>query len=65
MIIGDYGFIKVYKSDILGNLVFRKMVRNFNFLCVMVVKICVVEVEEIVLVGELDLDEIYLLGIYV
>lgn len=62
---GDYGFIKVYKSDIFGNLVFRKMVRNFNFLCVMAVKICVVEVEEIVLVGELDLDEIYLLGIYV
>lgn len=57
--------VKVWKVDIMGNLIFRKMVRNFNFIVVMVGKIMIVEVEEIVEVGEFDLDYIYMLGIYV
>ncbi|PUB99175.1 CoA transferase subunit A [Helicobacter pylori] len=64
-ITGDYGLIKAYKSDTLGNLVFRKTARNFNPLCAMAAKICVAEVEEIVPAGELDPDEIHLPGIYV
>ena len=62
---GDFSICKAWKADRYGNLVFRKTARNFNPMAVTAGKISVVEVEEIVEVGELDPDEIHLPGIYV
>lgn len=64
-IVGDFALVKAWKADPLGNLVFRKTARNFNPLAAMAGKITIVEVEEIVEVGELDPDEIHTPGIYV
>tara|TARA_R110002110_G_scaffold415561_2_gene650962 strand:+ start:194435 stop:195136 length:702 start_codon:yes stop_codon:yes gene_type:complete len=62
---GDFSIAKAWKADCYGNLVFRKTARNFNPMAITAGKISVVEVEEIVEVGELDPDEIHLPGIYV
>ncbi len=62
---GDFSIAKAWKADRSGNLVFRLTARNFNPMVVTAGKIAVVEVEEIVEVGELDPDEIHLPGIYV
>lgn len=62
---GDFGLIKAWKADTLGNVVFRKTARNFNIDCATAAKITIVEVEEIVEPGQLDPDEIHLPGIYV
>ncbi|OUS28770.1 succinyl-CoA--3-ketoacid-CoA transferase [Thalassotalea sp. 42_200_T64] len=64
-ITGDFAIIKAWKADRYGNLVFRKTARNFNPLAATAGKITVVEVEEIVEVGELDPDQIHTPGIYV
>ena len=64
-IVGDFSIGKAWKADRYGNLVFRKTARNFNPMAITAGKISVVEVEEIVEVGELDPDEIHLPGIYV
>lgn len=61
----DVALVKAYKADRLGNLLFRKTARNFNPDVATCGKITVVEVEELVEVGELDPDEIHLSGIYV
>ena len=62
---GDFSIAKAWKADRYGNLMFRKTARNFNPMAVTAGKISVVEVEEIVEVGQLDPDEIHLPGIYV
>jgi 3-oxoacid CoA-transferase subunit A len=64
-IVGDFSIVKAWKADRYGNLVFRKTARNFNPLAATAGKITVVEVEEIVEVGELDPDQIHTPGIYV
>ncbi len=61
----DVSLVKAYKADKAGNLVFRKTARNFNPECAMAGKTTVVEVEQLVEIGELDPDEIHLPGIYV
>src|SRR5215218_9444754 len=62
---GDFAIVKAWKGDKWGNLVFRKTSRNFNPLCAQAGKITIVEVEELVEVGELDPDQIHLPSIYV
>jgi 3-oxoacid CoA-transferase subunit A len=64
-IVGDFAIVKAWKADHYGNLIFRKTARNFNPLAATAGKITVVEVEEIVEVGELDPDQIHTPGIYV
>ncbi|QNH52660.1 CoA transferase subunit A [Acinetobacter venetianus] len=61
----DVALVKAYKADKAGNLIFRKTAKNFNPECAMAGKITIVEVEQIVEIGELDPDEIHLPGIYV
>jgi len=61
----DLALIKGARADKAGNLTFNKTARNFNPLCARAGRVCVVEVEEIVEVGELAPDEIHLPGIYV
>lgn len=62
---GDFSIAKAWKADRFGNLMFRKTARNFNPMAITAGKVAVVEVEEIVEVGQLDPDEIHLPGIYV
>lgn len=64
-IVGDFAFVKAWKGDPLGNLVFRKTARNFNPLAATAGRITIAEVEHMVEVGALDPDEIHTPGIYV
>lgn len=62
---GDFAFVKAWKGDKFGNLVFRKTSRNFNPMAATAGKITVAEVEELVEIGELDPDQIHTPGVYV
>lgn len=64
-IVGDLAIIKAYKADKAGNLVFRKTARNFSPIIITAARNTVVEVEEIVEVGEIDPDHIHTPGIFV
>lgn len=64
-LIPDVSLIKAHKADRSGNLVFNKTARNFNPNIAMAGKVTIVEVDEIVEIGELDPDSIHLPGIYV
>ncbi|WP_298234832.1 CoA transferase subunit A [uncultured Azohydromonas sp.] len=61
----EVSLVKAWKADKSGNLVFRRTARNFNPAVAMAGKITVVEVEQIVEVGEIDPDAVHLPGIYV
>ncbi len=61
----DFAFVKAWKGDEAGNLVFKGTARNFNPLMAMAGKITVAEVEELVPAGELDPNEIHTPGIFV
>jgi 3-oxoacid CoA-transferase A subunit len=61
----DFGLVKAWKGDAMGNLVFRKTARNYNPLCATAARITIAEVEELVPVGALEPDQIHLPGIYV
>jgi 3-oxoacid CoA-transferase subunit A len=62
---GDFAFVKAWKGDRFGNLVFRKTTRNFNPMVATAGKVTVAEVEELVEPGELDPDNVHVPGIYV
>lgn len=62
---GDFALVKAWKADKFGNLIFRKTARNFNPMAATAGKITVVEVEELVEIGELDPDQIHTPGVYV
>jgi len=64
-IIGDFAFVKAWKGDKFGNLIFRKASRNFNPMAATAGKITVAEVEELVEVGQLEPDQIHTPGIYI
>jgi|TARA_B100000902_G_scaffold92115_3_gene95534 3-oxoacid CoA-transferase subunit A len=61
----NFSFIKAWKGDTAGNLIFRGTARNFNPLMAMAGSITVAEVEQIVAVGELDPNQIHTPGIFV
>jgi len=61
----DVALIKAYKADRMGNLIYHMTARNFNPLMAMAAKNTIVEVEEIVDVGELDPEVIVTPGIFV
>jgi 3-oxoacid CoA-transferase subunit A len=61
----DIALVKAWKADRLGNLVYRKTARNFNPMIATSGKITIVEVEEIVEVGELEPDEVHTPGVFV
>ncbi|WP_228064348.1 CoA transferase subunit A [Novilysobacter avium] len=64
-LVADVALVKAWKADKAGNLLFRKTARNFNPACAMAGKVCIVEVEDIVEVGQIDPDQVHLPGIYV
>lgn len=61
----DFGFVKAWKGDAAGNLIFKGTARNFNPNMCGAAKITVAEVEELVPVGELDPNQIHIPGIFV
>jgi len=61
----EFAFVKAWKGDTAGNLIFKGTARNFNPMMAMAGKITVAEVEELVEAGELDPNEIHTPGIFV
>ena len=61
----DYGFVKAWKGDTSGNLIYHKTAQNFNPLCATCGKVTIAEVEHLVPVGELDPDQVHTAGVYV
>ncbi len=61
----DFGFVKAWKGDTAGNLIFKGTARNFNPNICGAAKITVAEVEELVPAGELDPNQIHIPGIFV
>lgn len=61
----DYAFVKAWKGDTMGNLVFNKTTKNFSTSMAKAGNITIAEVEELVEPGELDPDQINVAGIYV
>src|SRR5262250_2578957 len=61
----DFAFVKAWKADKQGNLVYRKTARNFNPMMATAAKVTIAEVEHIVEVGELDPDMVHTPSVYV
>lgn len=61
----DFAFVKAWKGDSAGNLIYKGTARNFNPMMAMAGKTTVAEVEELVPAGELDPAQIHTPGIFV
>jgi 3-oxoacid CoA-transferase subunit A len=61
----DFAFVKAWKADRWGNLVFRKTARNFNPVMATAGGVTIAEVEQLVEVGELEPDLVHTPAIYV
>jgi 3-oxoacid CoA-transferase subunit A len=61
----DFAFIKAWKGDKWGNLVYRKTARNFNPMMATAANVTIAEVEHLVEVGELNPDSIHTPSVYV
>jgi len=62
---GDFAFIKAWKGDRWGNLVYRKTARNYNAMMATAADYVIAEVEELVELGKLDPDCVHTPGIFV
>jgi len=62
---GDFAFVKAWKGDRWGNLVYRKTARNFNPMMATAADFVIAEVEELVEPGQLAADQIHTPGIFV
>ena len=61
----DFAFVKAWKGDHAGNLVYRKTSRNFNPMMATAARVTIAEVEELVEPGQIDPDHVITPGIYV
>jgi 3-oxoacid CoA-transferase subunit A len=62
---GDFAFIKAWKGDRWGNLIYRKTARNYNAMMATAADYVIAEVEEVVELGRLDPDGVHTPGIFV
>ena len=62
---GDFAFVKAWKGDRHGNLMYELSAQNFNPLCAAAGRVTIAEVEELVEPGELDPIHIHTAGIFV
>ena len=62
---GDFAFIKAWKGDRWGNLIYRKTARNFNPMMATAADYVIAEVEQLAELGELNPDQIHTPGIFV
>jgi 3-oxoacid CoA-transferase subunit A len=61
----DFAFVKAWKGDHWGNLVYRKTARNFNPMMATAAKVTIAEVEHLVEVGELEPDMVHTPSVFV
>ena len=61
----DFAFVKAWKGDTAGNLIYKATARNFNPMMAMAGKITIAEVEELVPAGALNPGEIHTPGIFI
>ena len=61
----SFAFVKAWRGDEAGNLIFKGTARNFNPAMAMAGKITVAEVEELLPVGNLDPNNIHVPGVFV
>jgi 3-oxoacid CoA-transferase A subunit len=61
----DYAFIKAYRADTMGNLIYRGIMRSFNAIMATAARVTIAEVEQIVKTGELDPEVIVTPGIFI
>jgi len=61
----DFAFVKAWKGDTAGNLIYKATAKNFNPIMAMAGKVTVAEVEELVPAGELDPNQIHTPGLFV
>jgi 3-oxoacid CoA-transferase subunit A len=61
----DFAFVKGWKGDRLGNLLYRKTARNFNPIMATAASVTIAEVEQLVEPGDLDADAIVTPGVFV
>ena len=64
-LIADFAFVKAWRGDTAGNLIYKGTARNFNPMMATAGKITVAEVEELLPAGELDPNQIHTPGIFV
>jgi 3-oxoacid CoA-transferase subunit A len=62
---GNFAFVKAWKGDRWGNLIYRRTARNFNPMMATAADYVVAEVEHLVELGELDPDNVHTPGIYI
>jgi 3-oxoacid CoA-transferase subunit A len=61
----DFAFVKAWKGDTVGNLVYRRTARNFNPVMATAADVTIAEVEHLVEPGEIDPDHVVTPGIFV
>src|SRR5437773_914098 len=61
----DFAFVKAWKGDRVGNLVYRRTARNFNPVMATAARVTIAEVEELVEPGQIDPDSVITPGIFV
>ena len=61
----DFAFIKAWKGDRWGNLIYRRTARNFNPMMATAADHVIAEVEELLDVGQLDADNVHTPGVFV
>ena len=61
----DFAFIKAWKGDKWGNLIYCKTARNFNPVMATAARVTIAEVETLVDVGDLDADSVHTPAIFV
>ena len=61
----DFAFVRAWKGDAWGNLVYRKTARNFSPMMATAARVTIAEVEQMVAVGELDPDMVHTPSVYV
>src|SRR5207247_5255342 len=61
----DFAFVKAWRGDRVGNLVYRRTARNFNPVMATAARVTIAEVEDLVEPGQIDPDHVVTPGIFV
>ncbi|MCC7124668.1 MAG: CoA transferase subunit A [Acidobacteria bacterium] len=64
-LLADFAFVKAWRGDKAGNLVYRKTARNFNPMMATAGRVTIAEVEELVDIGGIEADHVHTPGIFV
>jgi 3-oxoacid CoA-transferase subunit A len=64
-LVADFAFVKAWRGDTVGNLVYRRTARNFNPVMATAARTTIAEVEHLVEPGEIDPDHVHTPGIFV